>query len=397
MRFGVAMLANIFYPSIGGAQTHILRLGQKLRARNVDVIVVTRHHKGLAHYEEVGGVPTYRVGNGDRGKALASISYLADAVRLLHQQRRRIDILHAHQMVAPTTIGLLARPLVRAPLLINPHARGPIGDVAVMTQRRPVSGKIRLAMMRRWATGFVSISDDISAELQGVGMDAAKLWDIPNGVDLDLFRPATPEDRHALRAQYGLPDAPLVMFTGRLAHVKGLDVLLNAWKQTLEQVPAARLVLVGEGEERVALEQQARQLGIAEKIIFFGGTTEVATVLRTADVFVLCSRTEGLPVALLEAMATGLPVVATNVGGMAQILRDGKTARLVPVEDANALGRGLADALTLPDAATWGQNARAQVAAEFSLDTVAERHIAMYEALLRQHRPDWAARNQALS
>lgn len=397
MRFGVAMIASIFYPSIGGAQTHTLRLSQKLRARDVDVLVVTRHHSGLARYEEIGGVPTYRVGQGDAGKAAAALSFISGAVRLLQAERSRYHILHCHQMVSPTTIGLLARPLVRKPLIINPHARGPIGDVAVLTRRRPVTGRARIAAMRRSASAFVSISDDIGAELTGIGVTPDKLWSIPNGVDLDAFAPTAAGERAALRAAHGLPAGPLAIFTGRLAHVKGLDVLLQAWSHVRATLPDARLALVGEGEEREALERQARELGHADSVVFYGGSTDVAPLLRAADAFVLCSRTEGLPVSLLEAMATGLPVVATAVGGMAQLLEDGVTGRLVPVEDAPALGRGLVEVLSSPAVGAWGEKARQHVAEHYSLDAVADQYIQMYEALLQPRGRKPLAEGQAWS
>lgn len=383
MRFGVAMIASIFYPSIGGAQTHTLRLSQKLRARGVDALVVTRHHQGLARYEEIDGVPTYRVGRGDAGKAVAALSYIQGALQVLHAQRQRYHILHCHQMVSPTTIGLLARPLLRKPLVINPHARGPIGDVAKLTTQRPLTGRVRLAAMRRWGSAFVSISDDIGDELRGVGVAPEKLWNIPNGVDLDHFAPSDPHERVALRESFGLPKGPLAIFTGRLARVKGLDVLLTAWARVLRELPEARLLLVGEGEERAALERQAGELGLSDAVIFYGGSADVAPLLRAADSFVLCSRTEGLPISLLEAMAACLPVVATRVGGMAQVLEDGITGRLVPVEGVAELARGLCEALSDQAARDWGRRAREQVAAQYSLDAVAERYISMYEALLQ--------------
>lgn len=395
MRFGVAMIANIFYPSIGGAQVHTLRLSQKLRARDIDVVVVTRYHTGLARYEEVSGVPTYRVGAGAGPKALSALSFSQGAVRLLYTLRNRYDIIHCHQMVSPMTIGLLAQALVHKPLVVNPHARGVIGDIAVLTQRRPITGRIRLAAAKQRGDAFVSISDDIGDELRGVGVAPQKLWSIPNGVDLDHFTPSAPEARSMLREQLQLPQAPTVLFTGRLAQVKALDVLLNAWPLVRQQVPGARLLVLGDGEERAALEAQAKRLGVAESVTFYGSTADVAPFLRAADAYVLCSRSEGLPVALLEAMASGLPIVATNVGGMAQVLEDGVTGRLVPVEDAPALASGLAEALSSPAASNWGEQGRKHVAAHFSLDAVAEQYIAMYEVLLQRRGSRQLASDQA--
>lgn len=381
MSIGVAMVINVFYPSIGGAQTHTLRACQQLKQLGVPALVVTRYHPGLARYEEIDGVPTYRVGLPSRLKALAAISYIWGALAVLIAQRRRYDVLHCHQMVSPMTIGLLARRLLRKPLVINPHRSGPIGDIGILTLRRPVTGRLRIGAARRWSDAFVSISRDVHEELRGVGIAESKIWDISNGVSLEHFRPLTVEQRAALREQLALPDGRLVVFSGRLTHAKGLDVLLDAWPQVLQAVPEAQLVLVGEGTLLPNLESQAVQRGVRERVHFMGGQTDVAPYLQAADIFVLPSRTEGLPVALLEAMACGLPCVATAVGGNVDVLSDGVSGRLVPSENAPVLAQALIEALTDPATADWGAQARQQIARHRSLQAVAERYIEMYTTL----------------
>jgi glycosyltransferase involved in cell wall biosynthesis len=380
MRFGVAMISSVFYPSIGGAQTHTLRLSQKLKARGVDVFVITRHYQGLARYEDIDGIPTYRVGKGEGNLVVAALSYIVGALRVLYAQRQRYHMLHCHLMISPMTIGLLAKPLVRKPLVINPHRSGKIGDVGFLTHNRPLTGRLRLAAARRWGDAFVSISRDIHEELAGIGVSSDKLWDIANGVDVDHFQPADTLTRAELRRALNLPTGPLVVFTGRLVPEKGVDVLLNAWPRVLRQRPDARLLLVGDGEQRATLEAQARSLDIVDQVLFAGGCADVAPYLRAADAFVLPSYAEGLPIALLEAMACGLPSVATAIGGTMRVLDDGITGRLVPVGDPEGLATGLVEALT-PSGHAWGQHARQHTVAQYSLDVVAERYIQMYETL----------------
>jgi glycosyltransferase involved in cell wall biosynthesis len=379
MSIGVAMVINVFPPSIGGAQTHTLRACQELKQLGVPALVVTRHHPGLARYEELGGVPTYRVGRSSRLKALAALSYILGALQVLIAQRRRYDVLHCHQMVSPMTIGLLGRLLLRKPVVVNPHRSGSIGDIGVLTLRRPISGRLRIAAARRWSGAFVSISRDVHQELRGAGIAEAKIWDISNGVSLDHFHPLAAEQRTALRARLGLP-------SGRLSYAKGLDVLLDSWARVLQAVPDAQLALVGAGDEQAALEAQAQTRGIRERVHFMGGQADVTPFLQTADVFVLPSRTEGLPVALLEAMACQLPCVATAVGGNVDVLRDAVNGRLTPSEDAVALAHALIDALTNPAAAAWGEQARLHITQHCSLRAVAERYIEMYTTLLTARR-----------
>lgn len=391
MTYGVAMISSVFYPSIGGAQTVILDVGRKLQARNVNVIVVTRHYRGLARYEEVGGLPTYRVGRGDSNKAVAALSFIQGATQLLVQQRQRYDILHCHQMISPMTIGLLAKAFVHKPLVVNPHRSGEIGDIGVLTRRRPVTGRLRIAAARQHADAFLCISPAIHAELRGVGVAEDKLWDVTNGVDTARFCPAMPAERAALRQSLGLPARRLAIFTGRLVAEKGLDVLLRAWPEVLQQVPDAHLVLVGDGDQRATLEAQAQQLGMAARVTFAGGSTQIADFLRAADAFVLPSYAEGLPVALLEAMACGLPCVGTAIDGTRQLIDDGVRGRLVAPGDAAALARGLTEALAGSQAHNWGSQARHYVCAHYSLDAVAEAYMHMYATLLEHHTTHSAA------
>ncbi len=382
LSYNIAMLSSVFYPSIGGIQTHTLHLSQKLKARGVGVLVITRHYPGLAHYEEVDGVPVYRVGWGGSNKAIAAVSFILGALRVLYAQRRHYAVLHCHQMISPMTIGLLARLLLRKPLVVNPHRSGPIGDVGILLRRRPLTGRLRLAAARRWSDAFITISPDIYEELRDNGLDTAKLWNIRNGVDVQHFSPANATTRAELRRSLGLPQRPTVVFTGRLVHEKGIDVLLAAWQDVARRLPDAHLVIVGSGDLRPTFEAQAQELGIGDAVRFVGGCDDVAPYLRAADAFVLPSRAEGLPVSLLEAMACQLPCVATNIGGTMRVLNDNDNGRLVPVEDVPALAEALIEVLTTAEAQHWGAAARQHVVDHYSLDIVAERYIQMYTALL---------------
>ncbi len=378
MTVGVAMIMHDFYPSIGGAQTHTLALSRALQTRGVDVMVVTRPHPGTPAYEEVQGIPTYRVGMAG-GRTIAGLSYLAAGLALLVREQRRYQILHCHQMISPMTLALMARALPGKRLVINPHGRGPRGDVAKLTRLRPVTGKLRVAAALRWGDAFVAIARDIHDELRAMGVPEMRIWDVTNGVDVERFTPASLDERMALRRQLGLPDGRLVVFVGRLTVAKALDVLLHAWAQRDATLADVRLVIVGDGELRDDLVRQTHALGIEGSIIFTGGTNDTASYLRACDVFVLSSRTEGMPIALLEAMACGLPCVATRVGGSAEVIEDGKNGRLVAPEDAGALAKALAEAFATP---MWGVHARQRIQEQYGIDAVAQRYAMLYERLL---------------
>ncbi|MBP7690444.1 MAG: glycosyltransferase family 4 protein [Anaerolineales bacterium] len=359
-------------------------MSQKLRQQGVDARVITRSGPGLTRSTEVGGVPLERVGRGRGGKLVGGPSFVVEAVGRLYAQRRDYDVLHTHMMFSAMTIGLLTHWITGKPLIVNPHGRGPHGDVGKLIAQGWL-GRARLAAARRSADAFVCISPAIHEELRGMGAPAARLWDIPNGVDIDHFQPVAGRgDGTRLKLALGLPAQPAVVFAGRLAPVKGVEVLLRAWPEVLQAVPAAQLIILGEGELRAALETHSTQSGLKASVRFIQGCHDVAPYLQAADAFVLPSYSEGSPVALLEAMACGRPCVATaNVGNL-QVLTDNVTGRLVPVGEAGPLAAGLVEALREPSAAAWGERARAEVVQRYSLDTVAARYVALYQALVRR-------------
>jgi glycosyltransferase involved in cell wall biosynthesis len=397
MRFGIAMIASVFPPSVGGIQTHTLHLCEKLRNRGLEAFVLTRSHPGLPRYEEIGGVPTYRLGFSRGGPAICATSYILECCRHLATHRKQWDVVHAHQMLSPMTVGLLARAALGGKLVVNPHASGQIGDVETLRKRRPLTGRARLAGALKFGDAFVSISAGIRDDLRRLGAEEEKIWDIPNGVDTEHFRPLTRHQRAPLRRALGLPDGWMIVFTGRLAPEKGLDTLLQAWPQVRARRPDAQLLIVGGGERLPTLLAQAGSLAITGSVHFAGECADAAPVLQAADCFVLPSMTEGLPVSLLEAMACGLPVVATSVGGSRQLVEDGVSGGLVAPGDAQALSEKLLAAADPPRGESWGQRARRQVVAMYSLDTVAEKYAELYQHLLgiRASSPAAVARRPA--
>jgi glycosyltransferase involved in cell wall biosynthesis len=370
MRSGVAMVTALFPPSIGGIQSHTQHLARKLALRGVEVHVITRESPGAPRYEVAGNVHVHREGSG-------TFSFIAGALRRLHALRSRFDVLHAHQLLSPTTIAILCHVFSDKRILLNPHLSGDVGDVGTL-RRQGAMGEARLALARRSADAFIAISRPIRAELESMGVAPSDIRDVCNGVDVDAFQPADAAERGRLRRELGLPDGPLVVSAARVAREKGVDVLVAAWPQVVARIPGAHLCILGDGAERATLSR------LLPEALWMGGVANVAPYLRAADAFALPSRAEGMPVALLEAMACGLPCVATAVGGTVEVLKDGLTGRLVPSEDPGRLAEGLVEALS---GASWGADARAHVVRNFSLDDVARRYLEIYLSLSAVREP----------
>jgi glycosyltransferase involved in cell wall biosynthesis len=210
------------------------------------------------------------------------------------------------------------------------------------------------------------------------GYAARKIVVVPNGRDLSVFRPGV--GGHAVRKELGIDrGTPLVGVVGRLEDQKGHVYLLDAWPTVLAEFPDARLLLVGEGSLRGPLEDRARRLGIAASVIFAGFRRNVSRVLDALDVVALPSLYEGMPLTAIEASAMAKPVVATAVDGTPEVIRDGRTGRLVPPREPAALSRALRMLLRDPvGARQMGDAGRDFVLARFDLARQVEATARVY-------------------
>ncbi len=261
------------------------------------------------------------------------------------------------------------------PVVLRPEGAGDTGDIAWHVRGR--FGK-RIADRCKRATAFVAISDAVRGELISAGFDEGRIVDIPNGVRI----PAQPW----LAPECG-QNAPRAVFVGRLATEKGVDTLLRAWRIVLEAHPGAVLELAGSGPEHRPLQNLAGQLGLGDSVRFLGVVPDAEPQLRNSDVFVLPSREEGMSMALLEAMALGIPVVASRIPGNCRLIEDSKQGSLFAVDDPAALARAILNVFTEPHvAADRGRAARALVENAYSIHAVALAHRALFEKLLAEKR-----------
>jgi glycosyltransferase involved in cell wall biosynthesis len=382
MTLGVCMVTVDFYPRVGGMQTHTLALAQCLRAMGVDVFVITRSYEDMPLFEEVGGLPIYRVDIApNASKAGAMLQFLHGALKLIKAQQERIQVIHSHQVISPTTVGLIGRELMHKKLIVNPHSPQCGGGLDTLLRRRPGTGRLRLLWMKKRADAFVAISREIERDLIDLGFPPDRIVYIANGVDTARFSPSM--DKDALRRDLGLSSDPVFIYAGRLSAVKRLDVLLRAFASLPSKHSNGRLLLVGGGEERGRLEGIVAELGIGQQVNFIGPVQNAEAYLQASDVFVLPSQSEGLPMALLEAMACGLPCVASATGGILDVIRPGINGLTVPPGDVRALQGALETLWSGPSvAARLGQRARADICREYSIKHTAQRFLLLYRTIL---------------
>ena len=370
----VAHIIQAYLPLGGGAERLVATLAPLLRRQDVEIVVLTRRYAGLAPLETIDSVPVHRLPI-PGPKPMAALSFTLAALPLL--QRLRPDVIHAHELLSPATIAVAAKRLLGGiPIVAMPHRGGYLGDIDKLQQRS--LGQQRLALLRRHVDAFVTISREIDAELEGVGIPPRQRVSIPNGVDTRRFVPLPAADRQTLRRQLGLPQAPVAIFTGRLVAEKCIDQLIAVWPAVRVAHPDACLLLLGTGPQEETLRQAA-----SAGIRFTGRVEDVVPFLQAADLFVLPSATEGLSVALLEAMAAGLAPVATAVGGTPDLIEHGRNGWLIPAGDPAALQNAI---LTLfadrQQRQQMSQRGRQQVVREYALPVVAQRLRTLYDQLI---------------
>jgi glycosyltransferase involved in cell wall biosynthesis len=214
---------------------------------------------------------------------------------------------------------------------------------------------------------------------------------IPNGVSIDAFSPDR-EVRQRVRRELEVEPQTLVfVHVGRFAVVKNHEMLVAAFAQLVGQQPLpTELWLVGDGELREAVQHQVRALGIESRVRFLGVRSDIPDLLRAADVFVFPSRWEGNPLSVMEAMATGLPVIATAVGGVPELVEDGVSGILIPNEDRDALVAAMQRMVEQPDLRVqMGQAARCRAVERFDIRQTVRAYEALYEEILQRKRRIW--------
>ncbi len=351
---------------IGGAEQHLLALLPALRDRGVDARFLSldggldsgRFHRAL----DERGVPWSRVHCGlDVSPRLAAS--VTSRVRT-----ERADLLHTH-MVHADAYGSLAAHLLRVPFVSTRHN----DDRYLLGPFRHVDRGLMHSVKR-----IVAISDAVREFHVAAGLPAGKLETIHYGLDaLPSARSETTPEQAGIAA-----GAPLVLAVGRLIEQKDHATLLAAFALARQSHPDARLAILGWGPLEASIRERARRLGLEQSVLVLG-RVEPRDWLERADVFAHTSRWEGFGIVLLEAMLASLPVVATRVSAVPEIVVDGETGLLAPAGDASALAAGISELLDGPERRhAFGVAGLRRAREHFSVATMTERTLSVYERAL---------------
>ncbi|MFN8445483.1 MAG: glycosyltransferase family 4 protein [Caldilineaceae bacterium] len=372
----VTMISETFHPFVGGVAAQLQTSSVALVERGSNVSIITKQLAGAPQREEFRGLAVSRIPT-QGSRAIASPKFVLGVIQQLRQLRP--DVIHAHELLLPTTAALLAKVMLGIPLIVTVHASGPaIGEVARV--RRAKFGKQRWALLLRYVDAFVAISKVTDQELAEADVPAEKRISIPNGIDMARFAPVNETQKRALRQQLGLDDAPTVIYTGRLASEKRVMTLIELWPTIQQHCATAQLLLVGNGPQQAELQQRA-----GAGIRFVGDQEAVVPWLQAADLFVMPSVSEGFSLSTLEALAVGLPCIATAVGAIPEFIAHGQNGWLVTPDDRLALQNALVTVLN--DAALrqkFAAAARNAVVERYAIQRVAQQLETLYQSVRKE-------------
>jgi len=363
----------------GGADRAMQRVAEALARRGWRLSVVTKPLKGSPRREPINGVQVYRTTELPV-PGLRFLSYMVAAFWYQLFSHAPDTVLHLNQLYLSMPLAIWLRRLRGMRVVVTLQCGGEHGDIA-RARRLPLGLGRWVLKAARKADALVSLSDQLTTELIDAGFARERIAQIPNGVDASLFAPVSPEQRAALRKQFALPaDRPIVLFAARLETQKAVDVLLRAWKLVQARQPQALLVLAGDGSLRRQLETESRDLDLGESVRFLGWTEQVLALYQSTDLYVLPSWSEGMPNALLEAMACGLMPVATAIPGTIDVVTSERDGLLVKpgneAELAAALERGIRDE---PLRTSLAAAARQRILDHFTVEQTSQRYADLYQ------------------
>lgn len=383
----VCMLSYYYSPHYSGSAIQARNLSLHLQTRGVQPFVVSANMTGSAEHELVDGIPVYRLPV-LRYEPLEILSFMLSLAWFLLRRRNSYDVIHAHGTLQHAIASLVAGLLGKGTLLKVAMAHS---DIDFKGQGR-VWGRANRYMVSRFDR-FIATSRVIQDEFREHAFANGRVHLMPNGVDTDTYRPcATREEKSQLRASLGLPDKATVVFVGIIIGRKNVDLALRAWREVRRQQLDAQLVLVGPLPERSQasnwryyeeLLQYVEREGLKDSVIFTGFQPAVASYLRAGDIFLFPSKQEGMPNALLEAMASGLPSVASKISGTEDLIEQGSNGYMFALDDEAAFGRQLVELLRDPELTRRvGEQARRFVERSYSLHALSASYEQLYRDLI---------------
>ncbi|HKI51348.1 MAG TPA: glycosyltransferase family 4 protein [Geothermobacteraceae bacterium] len=388
----VCVVSPLYHPSLGGLGRQAQLLSERLSKKGAIAFVIARRMKGMPPANFLPSVKVYRawsikpyLHNFETLRPInlmVSLTFSISCGILLWKKRRDFDLVHFHGASLPLIWNLILLKVLGKKVVAK-VAAAKLGIEAGSLKGRYLGIGSLLASLLRWTDAYVATTAEIEEGLKQDGVLPEQINRISNFIDSASFAPAAADEMDVLRARVGFDNHRIILYSGRFIERKGIDVLLQAWHTLRNDFHNARLVFLGDGPLLPEMKSLSKELALEDSVDFRGHVPTIKTLLQAADIFVLPSLQEGMPNALLEAMACGLPPVATRIGGVEDIVSDGENGLLVEPGDVDSLAGGLRrlladESLTAAIAARAYQTIRDS----YTLESTVPHYLALYRKLL---------------
>jgi glycosyltransferase involved in cell wall biosynthesis len=399
----VCIFTETFHPVVGGGETQARLLAEGLASRGISVCILTRRSDPtLPRAERYGDVKVFRLPPAGPGQ-LKKWGLIPFCLPTLIRLRRDYELLFVSGFRIIGVSSVIAGKFLGRSVVLKADSQGEMSGEFFREglKRFGLSASnlvfrfflgARNAILRR-ADAFSAITDGVAEELASAGVQPHVVHRVPNCVDTGRFFPVDEREKRSIRNKLGIPpQSKVVIYTGRLVSYKGLPLLLRAWPALRSKYPEARLLLVGTGGLDIHnceddLKGFVEDHDLADTVTFTGSVENVPEYLQASDIFAFPTENDAFPSSLIEAMSCRLPVVATPVGAIGNILQDGQNGLMVTPGDLDGLRQAL-DRLLLDDslALRLGETGWRTVRDRYSADIVVREYVKLFDELARRTR-----------
>jgi len=393
-KMGVCMVSPLFHPSVGGPGRQAVAFVEKYFSKGSSIFVFCRKMSGLPSYDYNPNIKVYKlrtfypqIHNLEEisfKNILISLSFSTSLIISLIRRRKEYDLIHFFGAGLPLILSVLFLKIMGKKITATVLAAN-LGNEAGSLRNRYFPLGLLMTNVLKKVDFFIAMTEEIENALLDDGFNKDRIRRIPNWVDANKFYPIGQANKISSRKRLGLEKSITVLFVGRLVYTKGTDLLIKAWKEVILDNPSCVLLIAGTGIEQSELESLCKNSGIEENVLFLGHINNVEEYLKVVDVFVFPSRHEGMPNALLEAMACGLPVIASRIGGVVDVVEDGRSGILFEPGDVSGLTSAMIKLLKDDDLRQkLGAEARKRIVEGFSIERAADEYIKLYGKLIAQ-------------
>lgn len=351
----------------GGITSYLLTLSSGLRKKGYDVFIVSSGGDREDDFKRL-GCETFQLNIRTKSELSPKIYSALGVIRKLINEKN-IDIIHSHTRITQVMGEILS------------HQTKKIHVTTCHGYFRPNLGR---RIFPCWGKKTIAISKEVKDHLtKDFNRSENQIQIVTSGVDVGRFSKISGQEIKQFREKYNLKDEVVIGIVARLSDVKGIDILISAMKAVIKTFPSAKLFIVGEGKEEANLKQMVRDLSLNDCIQFLPIVNQTSEILSLFDIFAMPSRQEGLGLSIMEAQASGVPVVASNVGGIPTLIQHNVTGILVPKENPEMLAEALIELIKDKDKRLrLGEAGRRFIAENYSSERMVQETIQFYQSVL---------------